>query len=102
MPDGDGKIFALIGESAPRDLAFFSQDFTSAAKIIEDLKLAGSRVTVIADRDDQIVELAKVYLPMLKELRLVPELTILDPVDAVAAYEKSGTAGEPTIWLSTR
>ena len=27
FPDGDGKIFALIGEAAPRDLAFSSQDF---------------------------------------------------------------------------
>jgi hypothetical protein len=102
FPDGDGKIFALIGEAAPRDLAFSSQDFASAAKTIEDLKLTGSRISVIADRDDRVLRLAEVYLPMLKELRLVPELTILGPDDALALYEKSGSAGEPTIWLSTR
>lgn len=102
FPDGNGAIFALIGDSPSRNLAFVPQAFDVASKTIDDVGLAGTSVVLIADKDDHTVRLADTYRRYLQKLRLEVDVQVLAPDEAARLYEDLGAQGRPTIWLSTR
>jgi len=102
-PDGNGRIYALIGDIAPGDTASLSRDFAAAAKAIEAAGLTDTTVNVVADEDAAVRQVVDRYLGVLKELRLTPRFGgFLAPEKAAKQYEDLGSKGEPTIWLSTQ
>ena len=100
--DGETTLFALIGDRAPSNLSFWSKDFIVAKGLIEDRKLGGTSVVLIADDVGRLDALGKNFVPALQEINLNVEFVILPPDDAARLYEERGSRGEPTIWLSSR
>ena len=102
FPRGESNVFALIGDRAPSNLAFHSQDLGAARGVIERSGLVETPVTLIVDDTEKVSILGKIYTAALEDIFLRVEFVAMPPDEGAKLYEDRGSQGLPTIWLSTR
>ena len=73
-----------------------------ASLMIGPSGLADASIALVVDDVGEVPSLGKIYAAALEAVKLRVEFVVLPQDEASQLYEKRGSGGQPTIWLSTR